>query len=77
MDCSCHAHNGFLTRRGYAKAEVDLREGVDRAGVDEYLDRVLSVSGPTVDRRDLTFDDRQVILNDQYLLQFLASGGEA
>ena len=35
--CSCHSHNGFLTRLGYALAETRSMCEVDRVG---------SVSGP-------------------------------
>ena len=45
VDCSCHAHNGFLTRAGYARVDELLHEGVDKAGSLWYLDKVGSVSG--------------------------------
>jgi len=44
--CGCYAHNGFLTRRGYAVVageELDL-PGVDAAGFCRYVDRSGSVS---------------------------------
>ncbi len=35
--CGCHAHNGFLTRKGY--------RALDMADQLKYLDKVSSVSG--------------------------------
>ncbi len=39
--CSCHSHDGFLTRRGY---EALAQPEVDKAEVQLYLDKVGSVS---------------------------------
>ncbi len=53
--CSCHAHNGFLTKAGYFTAAKRSLEGL---GVDEavgvgYLDNIGSVSALEAEARAL------------------------
>ena len=56
--CLCHAHNGFLTRRGYALlAEAEQRPQVDRVG---------SVSALVEVEEDLEYDALHIELNGRY-----------
>ena len=45
VDCGCYSHDGFLTARGRAVAQQLSLEGLAPRGADEYLDKVVSVSG--------------------------------
>ncbi len=63
-DCSCLAHNGFLTRRGY---KFIRNFGVDKAEEFGYLDKVCSVSALEMEREPV-FDDQ--LLDNQFLRNF-------
>ncbi len=54
--CSCHAHNGFLTRKGY--------EALDVAAEQLYLDIGSSVSGLRRDEHTMIFDEG--VLDEQH-----------
>ena len=41
LTCSCHSHNGFLTKKGLAMVE---KLALDKTAVATYIDRVRSVS---------------------------------
>ena len=58
--CLCHAHNGFLTRRGYAT--VAEAEGA------LYLDKVSSVSALVEVENDYDYDPTHKELNERYSL---------
>ena len=49
QQCSCHSHNGFLTRAGY--------RALDLAAQTSYLDRSVSVSGSRRDETTMIFDE--------------------
>ena len=65
-ECGCHSHNGLLTSRGREVAQrfslegLHLRDGVDSRALDEYLDRVGSVSA------SIEFEFNDSLLEEQY-----------
>ena len=54
--CSCHSHNGFLTRRGH--------ESLAEAARLQYLDKVVSVSGLIEIENDFEYDPNHIELNE-------------
>ncbi len=64
MRCGCRSHGGFLTSRGLREVAQRSLEGLEVAdmGLEPYLDKVGSVSAPTV--LELHWDDD--IINQQY-----------
>ena len=63
--CTCLAHNGFLTRRGYKFVRTC---GLDKAEEFGYLDKVCSVSALEMEREPV-FDDQ--LLENQFQRNFL------
>ena len=57
--CRCHAHNGFLTRRGY--------EALAEADSSSYLDKVGSVSAMVEVEVDVTYDSKHNELNERFV----------
>ena len=69
MTCRCHSHNGFLTAKGlketaqqFSLESLHLRDGVDSRALNEYLDKVGSVSGSIP--QEIIFDDS--VVEEQY-----------